>query len=82
MRKIRAALKPGGAVATVEFVPNEDRVTPATAAEFALTMLANTQGGDVYTFAELTDMFKEAGFEKTQSFEVMPGHPQTILISR
>jgi len=38
LRKAHAALKPNGRVITVEFVPNEDRVTPAAAASFASRM--------------------------------------------
>ena len=36
------ALRPGGCVAIVEFVPNPDRVTPPEAASFSLVMLATT----------------------------------------
>ena len=36
LKKVRAALKPGGVAATLEFVPNEDRVSPPMAAAFAL----------------------------------------------
>ena len=35
LRKVHAALKPGGRAAALEFVPNEDRVTPPMAAGFA-----------------------------------------------
>ena len=37
LRKVHAALKPGGRCVIVEFVPNEDRVSPPTAASFAHT---------------------------------------------
>jgi hypothetical protein len=40
LKKVRAALKPGGVSATLEFVPNEDRVTPPMAAGFSLTRRA------------------------------------------
>ena len=49
---LKIALHPGGRAAALEFVPNEDRVSPPMAAEFSLTMLANTAGGDAYTFRE------------------------------
>ena len=62
LRKIAAALKPGGQVAIVEFVPNADRVTPPMPARFALTMLAGTAEGDAYTLAELANMLDAAGF--------------------
>ncbi|MEJ7605262.1 MAG: hypothetical protein WKF37_03115 [Bryobacteraceae bacterium] len=45
MRKIEAALVPGGRCATLDFVTNEDRVSPATPAGFALMMLGTTPAG-------------------------------------
>ena len=61
-KKIRVALAPGGRIAIVEFVPNDDRVTPPTAAAFSLMMLAGTPEGDAYTFREYQEMLKAAGF--------------------
>src|SRR5262249_61875474 len=62
LRKMRASLADGGRVATLEFVPNEDRVTPPQAAAFSMQMLGGTPRGDAYTFAELEQMFEHAGF--------------------
>lgn len=62
LRKAHAALRPGGSVAIVEFVPNPDRVSPPAAATFSLVMLATTPQGDAYTFAEYEAMLSEAGF--------------------
>ena len=45
LRKIHAALAPNGRVVTVEFVPDEDRVTPATAAGFRLDHAGGNAGG-------------------------------------
>ena len=59
---MRAALKPGGRAATLEFVPNEDRVSPPMPAAFAMTMLTTTADGDAYTLSELSAMYAEAGF--------------------
>ncbi len=42
MQRFRAALRPGGQMLTLEFVPNEDRVSPPAPASFAMTMLVNT----------------------------------------
>jgi 2-polyprenyl-3-methyl-5-hydroxy-6-metoxy-1,4-benzoquinol methylase len=66
MRKVRAALEPGGRAAIAEFVPNPDRVTPPTAAAFSMMMLATTPAGDAYTFAELKSMSKRAGFVRVE----------------
>jgi SAM-dependent methyltransferase len=66
LKKVRAALKPGGRVAILEFIPNDDRVTPATAAAFSMIMLANTPAGDAYTYREIESMAKNAGFAKVE----------------
>jgi ubiquinone/menaquinone biosynthesis C-methylase UbiE len=79
LRKVHAALKDGGRAVTLEFVPNEDRVTPPQAAAFSLTMLASTEAGDAYTFAELERMFSNAGFARS---EIHPAIPGSIIVSR
>ena len=81
LRKLYAALVPGGRVATLEFVPNEDRVSPPTPATFALIMLADTPAGDAYTRAELESMMRNAGFT-AHEFHPMPPSPHSVLISR
>ena len=80
MRRVHAALKPGGKAVTVEFVPNEDRVTPPTSAAFSLLMLAGTDSGDAYTFSQYEKMFGNAGFVKTTQYSV-PDSPQQLLLS-
>ncbi len=80
LKKVRAVLKPGGIAATLEFVPNEDRVSPPMPASFALTMLATTADGDAYTFSELASMHKEAGFGEATAHPV-PQSPHTIVIA-
>ena len=62
LKKVRAALHPGGRAATLEFVPNEDRVSPPVPAAFSMVMLASTLAGDAYPLSELTAMYQEAGF--------------------
>jgi hypothetical protein len=61
-RKIRAALKPAGRMALIDFVLNTDRVSPAPDAAFALTLLATSAHGTVYTFKEYSQMLRAAGF--------------------
>lgn len=79
LRKVRAALKPGGRTATLEFVPNEDRVTPETAAAFSLMMLGSTPSGDAYTFSEFDRMFRNAGFSRNELHAVPPGVQQAVI---
>jgi hypothetical protein len=80
LRKINAALKPGGRIAVLEFVPNPDRVSPPIPAGFSLTMLAGTPSGDAYTFEELRQQLEDAGFGNV-STHALPT-PQTILLAQ
>jgi hypothetical protein len=80
MQRVHAALKPSGKAVTLEFVPNEDRVTPPTSAAFSLVMLAGTDSGDAYTFSQYEKMFANAGFVKTTQYPV-PDSPQQLLLS-
>ena len=79
LKKVHASMKPGGRAATLEFVPNDDRVTPPMAAAFSLTMLASTPSGDAYTFRELDGMYREAGFEAVTAHP-LPGSPHTVVV--
>jgi hypothetical protein len=79
-RRVHTALKPGGKAITLEFVPNEDRVTPPAAAAFSLVMLAGTDAGDAHTFSQYEKMFRNAGFKKT-TLNPIPEMPQQVLVS-
>lgn len=80
MRKVHAALKPSGKAITLEFIPNEDRVSPPVAAAFSLNMLVGTEAGDAYTFSEYKKMFANSGFAQTE-FRQIPDMPQQVLVS-
>lgn len=79
LKKVHKALKPGGRVATLEFVPNEDRVSPPMPAAFAMTMLTSTGAGDAYTLSELSAMYAEAGFKDAKAHPI-PMSPHTIVL--
>jgi SAM-dependent methyltransferase len=81
LKKVRASLKPGGCAATLEFVPNEDHVSPPMPASFSLTMLVTTASGDAYTFRELEEMHGRAGFKDVRAHAV-PMSPHTIVTGR
>jgi 2-polyprenyl-3-methyl-5-hydroxy-6-metoxy-1,4-benzoquinol methylase len=81
LRRIHAALKPGGRAITLDFVPNEDRVSPPMPALFTLQMLANTDHGDVYTHSEYQSMFRNAGFAGAD-LHSLPNSPQSLLVSQ
>jgi len=80
LKKVHAALNPGGAAVIVEFVPNDDRVTPLPAAGFALTMLSTTLEGDAYTFREYDRMARNAGYSKVTT-QAIPPAPQSLILA-
>ena len=79
LRKVHAALADGGRAVTLEFVPNEDRVTPPDAAGFSMMMLSGTPSGDAYTFAELERMFANAGFSRSTLHPLPPTIQQVVI---
>jgi len=79
LRKVHAALAEGGRVATLEFVPNDDRVTPPDSAGFSMMMLVGTPSGDAYTFAELQQMFANAGFSRSTIHPLPPTIQQVVI---
>jgi ubiquinone/menaquinone biosynthesis C-methylase UbiE len=80
LKKMHAALKPGGLVVILEFVPNPDRVSPPVPARFSLTMLAGTASGDAYTLSELTQQLEEAGFSGPAT-HALPT-PELVIVAR
>lgn len=80
LQKVYASLREDGRVLTLEFVPNQDRVTPRHAAGFSLVMLASTPSGDAYTFAEYDEMMKRAGFSRNELHCLDP-LPSSLIIS-
>jgi 2-polyprenyl-3-methyl-5-hydroxy-6-metoxy-1,4-benzoquinol methylase len=79
LRKVHAALAPQGIAIAPEFIPNEDRISPARDAMFSLQMLG-TPAGDAYTFSELDKMFRNAGFARSEMRELAP-FPQRLVVS-
>jgi ubiquinone/menaquinone biosynthesis C-methylase UbiE len=81
LKKVRASMREGGRAAVLEFVPNEDRVSPPMAAGFSLTMLATTPAGDAYTLKDLESMYQAAGFTDV-SGHPLPTGPNTVVVGR
>jgi 2-polyprenyl-3-methyl-5-hydroxy-6-metoxy-1,4-benzoquinol methylase len=80
LRKVHAALAPEGRAVTLEFVPNDDRVTPPETATFSMIMLGSTPHGDAYTFTEYNRMFTNAGFTRNEHVRQSP-MPESMIIS-
>jgi predicted O-methyltransferase YrrM len=79
LKRVHSALRPGGCIAIVEFVPNLDRVSPPEVASFSLVMLATTAAGDAYTFEEFNDMLSQAGFNQAQKHPLPPSVATAVI---
>ena len=82
LRKVHSALGPGGRAVTLEFIPDEDRVSPPLVAAFSMMMLGGTAGGDAYTFSELDRMFLNAGFSSNELCSIEPSLQQVVVSAR
>jgi len=82
LRKVHAALADGGRAVTLDFIPDEDRISPPDTAAFSLVMLCSTPGGDAYTFRELERMFHNAGFARNELHPLPPSPHQVIISSK
>ena len=82
LKKVHSALAPAGKAVALEFVPNEDRITPPPAATFSLKMLAGTPSGDAYTFSEYQRMFTNAGFSRTELRQLPPTFEQLVIAEK
>jgi precorrin-6B methylase 2 len=82
LHKVCRALKSGGQAVALEFVPNEDRITPPIPSSFSLTMLASTPDGDAYTFSELERMFRNTGFHSIEMHEMPPSMHRAVIATK
>ena len=79
LRKVRSSLSAKGQACVIDFVPNEDRVSPPMQAMFPFWMLATTPRGDAYTLGDLNDIAKGAGFRGTRARLLRPT-PQMLVM--
>ena len=62
-------LNPDGRLIVQDFFLNPDRTSPQFPALFALNMLVHTESGQTYTFDEVAQWMREAGFEEVKSLK-------------
>jgi 3-hydroxy-5-methyl-1-naphthoate 3-O-methyltransferase len=82
LRRVAEALEPGGTIAIAEMIPNDDRTGPLQPLIFAVNMLANTEAGDTFTFAEMSGWLREAGFEEPRLLEAPAPSPLLLATRR
>jgi predicted O-methyltransferase YrrM len=74
------ALEPGGRAVVYEFLLDADRVTPSTSAIFAVMMLVENQGGNVYTEDDILGWLAAAGFSGLSVQRLPEPSPMGIVI--
>jgi ubiquinone/menaquinone biosynthesis C-methylase UbiE len=62
LKKTFQALAPGGTIAIAEFLVNADRTGPLSGLIFSINMLVNTETGRTYSFEEISNWLRQAGF--------------------
>jgi SAM-dependent methyltransferase len=80
LQRVHAALVPGGRAVTLDFIPDEDRLGPGSVPLFNLAMLATTPLGEAHTFVEYEEMFRRAGFSRSE-LRALPPTPQRVVLS-
>jgi SAM-dependent methyltransferase len=78
LKKTYSALAPGGTIAISEFMPNAERTGPSNALIFSVNMLIHTEAGDTFTFEEIAQWLREAGFESPRLLEAPAPSPLVL----
>ncbi len=81
LRKTFEALAPGGTIVIAEFLVNQDRTGPVASLIFAVNMLVMTDNGDTFSFEEISQWLREAGFVDPRLLDV-PGPSPLILATK
>jgi ubiquinone/menaquinone biosynthesis C-methylase UbiE len=79
LRKVRLSLSQKGHACAIDFVPDDNRVSPPVQAMFAFWMLATTPEGDAYTLSDLDEIAKAAGFGRATARLLHPT-PQSLVM--
>jgi ubiquinone/menaquinone biosynthesis C-methylase UbiE len=78
LTKIFRALKSGGTIAIAEWLVTDDRTKPLPALMFAVQMLVNTEKGDTFSFNEIKNWLKHAGFKKIRKLKAPAPSPLVL----
>jgi ubiquinone/menaquinone biosynthesis C-methylase UbiE len=82
LAKAHAALRDGGRALIVEFIMNEDRMSPPLAAEFSMMMLATTAGGEAWAYSDLEHMLSSSGFDRIELRAIPPAREGVVVATK
>jgi 3-hydroxy-5-methyl-1-naphthoate 3-O-methyltransferase len=78
LKKTFEALAPGGTIAIAEFLVNADRTGPVSGLIFSINMLVNSETGRTYSFGEISDWLRQAGFIEPRLMEAPSVSPLVL----
>lgn len=79
LARIRSTLRSDGRAVALQWIPEDDRLSPPNVPSLALSLLAQTPQGDVYTYGELAEMFRRAGFVRTEMRKLSPSLQRVVI---
>ena len=82
LARVGRATRPGGLIAIVDMLPNDDRTGPVYPLLFALNMLVNTEAGDTFTLPQYTEWLHAAGFAEVRACDIGSHSPAIVAIRR
>jgi SAM-dependent methyltransferase len=77
LKRVFAALRPGGTIAIAEFLVNAERTGPPQGLVFAVNMLVHTTEGDTYSLEEIGSWLRSEGFENIRTLDAPAPSPLT-----
>jgi SAM-dependent methyltransferase len=79
LRRVHAALAPGGRIVALQIMLNDDHVSPPFAAAMNFSVLATTPSGEVLTTGELEASLRAVGFDRLEWHDLR-GSDERIVI--
>jgi SAM-dependent methyltransferase len=76
------ALRPGGTLAILDALPNEQLDGPRPVVLYALGLLLRTNRGQVYPFSTYVGWLREVGYEAVERIDLSPTPPISLITAR
>jgi SAM-dependent methyltransferase len=82
LRRLFETIRPGGTLAIVDILPNEQLDGPREVILYALGLLLRTNSGQVYPFSTYVDWLHNAGYMGVERFDLSSTAPVSLITAR
>jgi SAM-dependent methyltransferase len=82
LARLFEAIRPGGTLAIVDILPNEQLDGPREVILYALGLLLRTNSGQVYPFSTYVDWLNNAGYMGVERFDLSSTAPVSLITAR